>query len=187
VAIPGGEDVLDAPLRERLGETVWSPPVDLGGGVGSSLPRTILVTSVIVTAALILLAGLFWLRADPLAWTLAVGGLTVGLRRLGLRPGPVPQAVDLSGVTPTGRIYIRWCLWLKRLGLGTLASHTPYERAAAFSDVLPALGAEGWLIARAYTAERFGGRPAELSAVRAAWSRIHRRLWQLWVTGAAKS
>jgi len=112
--------------------------------------------------------------------------VTTSLRRLGLRPAPIGQVVELRGLTPTGRIYIRWCLWLKRLGLGTLTSHTPFERAEAFSKVLPSLGGEGWLIAQAYTAERFGDRPADLPGVRAAWKRIHRRLWRLWVTGAPK-
>ncbi len=188
VAPPEGESVLREPLRERLGETAWMPVADLETPiVDSAIGRRAFVAALLVAAALLLLGGAFWLRADPLTWTLAVGGVTTGLRRLGLRPAPIGQVVELRGLTPTGRIYIRWCLWLKRLGLGTLTSHTPFERADAFSKVLPSLGGEGWLIAQAYTAERFGDRPADLHDVRAAWKRIHRRLWRLWVTGAPKA
>jgi transglutaminase-like putative cysteine protease len=186
-ALPGSNSVLREPLRERLGETVWTPLTPLGAPiVDSSIGRRAFLAALLIAAVLLLLGGALWLRADPLAWTLAVGGVTTGLRRLGLRPAPIGQAVELRGLTPTGRIYVRWCLWLKRLGLGTMTSHTPYERAEAFSKVLPSLGGDGWLIAQAYTAERFGNLPADVHGVRTAWKRIHRRLWRLWVTGAPK-
>jgi transglutaminase-like putative cysteine protease len=187
VAIPGGGDVLLEPLRERLGETVWATPAEVVEAVDAGVTRRVLGLALAGAAVVALIAGTLWLRADPLAWTVAVGGLAAGLRRLGLRSAPSQAPLELRGLTPTGRIYLRWCLWLKRLGLGTLASHTPYERAAAFADVLPEFGAEGWHIARSYTAERFGGRPADVRAVRAAWRRIRRQLWQLWIMGATKA
>lgn len=121
-----------------------------------------------------------WLWADPYSKAVVLSSLATRLRRLGLEPPGALGRTRLQAETTAGQFYLRWSLWLGRLGLPLVSAQTPYERADLFSAKLPAGRDAAWTIVEQYSGERFGGLPADEIAVRRAWNDLRLSLWLAW-------
>jgi hypothetical protein len=121
------------------------------------------------------------LAADPYLQAVLVAAVARRVRRPAAQM-PRRQAPPLfAAATPTAQTYLRWNLWLARLRLDLQPAQTPFERAAAFSDLMPEGREAAWAIAEAYAAERFGGRAPDGAAVRQAWRFLYPRVWLAWL------
>ncbi|MEW6568541.1 MAG: DUF4129 domain-containing protein [Chloroflexota bacterium] len=100
----------------------------------------------------------------------AAHGASAGVRA----PAGVPA-------TSTGQAYLRWSLWLGRLGLPQAAAQTPFERADLFAAALLTGEQAAWTIVEQYARERFGGRAADEPAVQEAGHALQPRLWWAWL------
>jgi len=99
-------------------------------------------------------------------------------RRIGRRmPARVEEwsAPPLSEAATTFR---RLAPWPARLGIRLEADATPNERARAVAERVPARHEAVAIIADAYTAERYGGRPPLKGEARRAWRSLRPRLYR---------
>jgi len=124
-----------------------------------------------------------WLRADPLAWTQAVRGVSRGMRRVGLNPPERLARLAPEDLTPAAEIYRRWSRWLARLGVRPSPAMTAHERAGLFAARHPELGAAGWSLVEAYAAERYGSQPADDRGLRRLWHWLEVQILMRWITG----
>ncbi len=137
-----------------------------------------------VAAGALLAAGLIWLRLDPVARLTTLGAMSRSMSRLGLRPPPRLARYDPTPLTPIGKVYWRWSQGLERLGLESDSTHTPFERARKFAHAYPLEAERGWVIARAYAAERYGGLTQDPAPVLDAWTVLRPWMALLWIEKA---
>lgn len=121
-----------------------------------------------------------WLWLDPYAKAVVFGSFSERLHRIGLEPPEAFWGVSRPPATHTARLYIRWTLWLARLGVPITPAQTPFERAQALAVRMPAAREAAWALVTAYAGERFGGRPPDEAAVRDAWRSLRSQFWAAW-------
>jgi transglutaminase-like putative cysteine protease len=143
--------------------------------------RRSVLRRLIIALLFVAIVIVIWLRVDPTSWATTRMLLARGLRRFGIEPPSVllPHAAD--DLTPVGKIYSRWTIWLGRLGSPLEASQTPYERARAFATILPDGAEPGWRIVEAYVKERFGRLSVQVDTVRQDWRKLRPQLLFAWL------
>jgi hypothetical protein len=105
------------------------------------------------------------------------------MRRLGLNPPERLARLAPEDLTPAAEIYRRWSRWLTRLGVRPSPAMTAHERAGLFAARHPDLGAAGWSLVEAYTAERYGSEPADDRGLRRLWHGLEVQILMRWITG----
>lgn len=138
----------------------------------------------LLAAALLAVAGLTWLRLDPVARYTALGAVSQSLARVGMRPPPRLARYARGPESEVARTYWRWVDGLDRLGIPITADQTPFERGRAFARAYPLEADRGWAIAQAYAAERFGERHPDPAPVREAWRALGPWMLRLWLEKA---
>jgi transglutaminase-like putative cysteine protease len=138
----------------------------------------------ILVGAGLLLAGMLWWRLDPVARLGTRAIVSRSLSRMGVRPPARWAGYDLAPLTPVARVYWRWSAGLQRIGLPIHPSQTPFERGRAFADEYPLEAETGWVIARAYAAERYGGIAPDPAPVIEAWRNLGPWMTLLWIERA---
>jgi transglutaminase-like putative cysteine protease len=180
--LPMGSESEEDRMR-RLNEFEFSDdfPLDEGEGfpiqssnVGLLIILIVIITGIIVSVAL-------WIFFDPLSRVTAIGRIVVGLQKIGVKPPPQLIEISLQDLTSIGKVYARWCIWLRRLDVALSPSQTPNERAELFSRIYPEVADSGWNIVNAYTEERFGGSSAKVQEVYAVWHDLRSFLWLEWI------
>ncbi len=124
-----------------------------------------------------------WLRANwPLLVTLAV--LVIGLIAAALlihwRRQVFYQRPELLV-----RLFETLGRWATRLRIPWLASQTPHERAAAFSQALPEARPTVNQLTGLFVAERYGRQPPTpeaLASLIAGWERLEPTFWKRWLS-----
>ncbi len=161
--------------RDTLGDLL--PPEDLAGPVVTSasgqfiawlqtLPWPAIGLSAFSLALVALLLGVFSLRVGVVGWE-SFGRLGAwALQRTG-------RALP-SGV---GLVYMQFERAARWLGISSSGATTPNERAAAFSQALPASGAGVAALTHEYVTEQYSPRPADPATAQHAWHGIR---WQVW-------
>ena len=124
---------------------------------------------------------LLWFWIDPVSRVTTVGRVIGGMKRVGIQPPTVLQQVYQFELTPTGKTYSRWSVWLRRLGFSLNLFQTPNERAEAFGSSLPLAANLGWKIVDTYVGERFGGENVEVDELKVTWREIRPFLWIEWI------
>jgi transglutaminase-like putative cysteine protease len=124
---------------------------------------------------------LFWFWIDPVSRVTTLGRVVSGMKRVGIQPPQVWQQVYYYDMSPAGKLYSRWSVWLKRLGLSLNFVQTPNERAEAFGSAFPLVASLGWKIVDSYVGERFGGESVEGDELKETWKEIRPFLWIEWL------
>ncbi len=122
-----------------------------------------------------------WLYVDPLSRVTTVGRIVQGLQKIGVKPPPELVEISMQDFTSIGKIYARWCIWLRRLGMELSPTQTPNERAELFGGRYPEAAESGWKIVNAYAHERFGGYSSEEALVHTIWRDLRPFLWLEWL------
>lgn len=164
------EDMLEEGLDEAAGAI---PDVPTNYGIRTTW------TFLAGLAAVLVLTGL-WMRLDPLARIAFAGVISGGLKRVGVQPPLQLERMGEMALTTTGLIYARWSKWMRRLGIELHASQTPFERAQLYEQRYPAAAESGWVIARAYAGERYGGFLSDIWEIRQSWRDLQLQLWKDW-------
>ena len=176
--VPGLEDDM-RDLRRMLGGEI-DDEVEAGPEIPvarrSPLPW-------LVAAALLLAAGVTWLRLDPVARYAAGTLVTRTMTRAGARTPARLAHYDRGPMSEVAQVYWRWVEGLGRIGIPVSADQTPFERGRAFAREYPLEAERGWTIALAYAAERFGGKPSDPTAVQEAWRALGPWMLLLWLEG----
>jgi transglutaminase-like putative cysteine protease len=158
---------------------------EITGNAGNMASKQIGVQSILLIAlgviAALFAAAFLWMRIDPFARMTAAGAILTGFHKVGIKPPPSLQRIKSGQFTPAEEIYVRWNHWLMRLGIPWAPWQTPYERAAAFAEVMPDSSQAGWAIVKAYTGERYGNIQADRITVRQTWKNLRRSLLQAWI------
>jgi transglutaminase-like putative cysteine protease len=180
--IPTGPE-FDEGAADRLNEF---EPIDgftldqdeglLFGGMKSYL--LLLILGVLI-AIVVLIA--LWLFLDPISRVTAIGRVVDGLQKIGVKPPPQLVEMRMQDLSSIGKIYARWCIWLRRLDVGLSPTQTPNERAELFSEIYPEAADRSWNIVNAYTEERFGGYSSKVQEVYALWHDLRSFLWLEWI------
>jgi transglutaminase-like putative cysteine protease len=136
---------------------------------------------VLFSLALIAIIIFAWFRFDPVSRLIAMKTVMGGIERIGIQPPEMFQQVYQYDLTPIGRIYSRWSVWLSRLGISLNLAQTPFERALNFGSRYPDASPSGWHIAKAYVEERFGHGPSEDVELKETWSELRPYLWIEWI------
>jgi transglutaminase-like putative cysteine protease len=140
-----------------------------------------LITWLIFIVLLVAIVIFSWFRFDPVSWVSALATVAIGMQRIGIQPPHVLQQIFNYDLTPTGKIYSRWSVWLRRLGIPMNFFQTPNERAMAFGEQYPPASTLGWKIVDSYVQERFGGVSLEHDAVKETWHDLRPYLWIEWI------
>ena len=140
-----------------------------------------LITWILFIILLVAIIIFSWFRFDPVSRASALATVAIGMQRIGIKPPLVLQQIFNYDPTPTGKIYSRWSVWLRRLGIPMNFFQTPNERAMAFGEHYPAASTLGWKIADSYVQERFGGVSLEHDAVKETWHDLRLYLWIEWI------
>lgn len=135
-------------------------------------------------AALLLAAGVMWIRIDPVARYAAGTLVTRSLARAGVRTPARLAHYDRGPMSEIAQIYWRWVEGLGRIGMPVSADQTPFERGRAFAHEYPLEAERGWTIAQAYAAERFGGKTSDPAPVQEAWRALAPWMVLLWLEKA---
>jgi hypothetical protein len=181
--LPGGVDGGVVSRLERLPEEELAG--GFGGTVGGALAPTTSWAWVLYLPVFALLAYLI-LRLEPATRAAAEATLVWGLRRAGLRASRMRAGRPSDRRMVTASSYRAWGVWMRRLGLPVEPWRPPYERATAFAAAVPPAAIGGWAIARAYSAERFGGIAPDGQALWRGWWRMWPHLWFAWARRALR-
>ncbi len=158
-----------------------------GGAPGSgrlSLGQRVGLGAGVIFLALLALGGAWWvleyggLSANP--GKTVLGAAARRLQRAGVRLPPVLARFAVAGVaglTAARLAYARLVRALRWLGLGSRASSTPFERAAALERALPEGRAPAFAIAEEYVRETYGNQPGDEAITQAAWSALRLGVW----------
>jgi transglutaminase-like putative cysteine protease len=181
--IPGPNQAPELDEADILPEDIeLADPADQ---VGFGLLGQIDLGSVVLWFVLILLAMvaivLFWFWLDPVSRVTTLGRVVGGMKRVGIQPPQVWQQVYHFDLSPAGKLYSRWSVWLRRLGLSLNLFQTPNERAEAFGSAFPLVATLGWKIVDTYVGERFGGESVEKDELKETWGEIRPFLWIEWL------
>jgi hypothetical protein len=163
------------PLGGQLEDDQSAPPDQPEADRGGRLIWLGLITTILaILAALI--------RTNSRLWARVSSVLVRGLLRVGVRPPKFLENAQRSSVqSMASQIYAAWTMWLDRLGPRLTSDQTPFERAAMFADRFPACQDEGWIIADAYAAERYGNITADPRPLRRVWRELLPRMRRAWV------
>jgi len=180
--LAGDFDVPDTP--DQSGERGFPPVEDTAGeGAGWFGASGISGVAMALAGIGLVFAGFFvWLWLDPYAKAVVYGSLSERLRRIGIEPPDAIRGIARPPATTTARLYLRWTLWLARLGIPITPAQTPFERAQALTARIPDAREASWSLVTAYAGERFGGRHPDEAAVRVAWRSLRSQLRAAWAT-----
>ena len=140
-----------------------------------------LITWLIFIVLLVAIVIFSWFRFDPVSRVSALATVAIGMQRIGIQPPQVLQQIFNYDLTPIGKIYSRWSVWLRRLGIPMNLFQTPNERAMAFGEQYPPASTLGWKIVDSYVQERFGGASLEHDVVKETWHDLRLYLWIEWI------
>jgi transglutaminase-like putative cysteine protease len=130
------------------------------------IPWQALLIGAAATLFSAVLLGLLSIRAGVIGWeNLGRPGRWL-MRRRGML---VPSAIGL--------IYLQLERAARWLGLPSSESVTPYERAAAFGQMLPETRPAVDTITDEYVAERYSPRPADAEVAQRAWRGVRFKIW----------
>ncbi|NIM95458.1 MAG: DUF4129 domain-containing protein [Anaerolineales bacterium] len=166
------EDLTEDLLQDLESIDVPEQPVEFNGNL---VLYSIVILLVVVVGSVAL-----WMYLDPISRTMTLGRIAYGLQRVGVKPSPRLIPFDYQNLTPTGKVYARWNIWLKRLNLSLAPAQTPHERAELFESAYPSAASAGWTIVEAYEDERFGGIQGDEVKVRTVWQQLRPYLWFEW-------
>jgi transglutaminase-like putative cysteine protease len=141
----------------------------------------VLITWLFFIVMLVVIFIFLWFRFDPVSSVSALATVAIGMQRIGIKPPLVFQQIHKYDLTSTGKIYSRWSVWLRRLGISMNFFQTPYERAMAFGEQHPPASTLGWKIVDSYVRERFGGVSLEDDSLNETWSELRPYLWIEWI------
>lgn len=140
-----------------------------------------LITWLLFIVLLLAIIIFSWFRFDPVSRVSALAIVAIGMQRMGIQPPLVFQQTFNYDLTPIGKIYSRWSVWLRRLGISMNFFQTPNERAMAFGEQYPPASTLGWKIVDSYVQERFGGVNLEHDALKSTWRELRHYLWIEWI------
>jgi transglutaminase-like putative cysteine protease len=143
--------------------------------------RQTVLRRLLIAFTFVVIVIIIWLRVDPTSWATTRMFLARSLRGIGIEPPSLLLSHAADDLTPVGKIYSRWTIWLGRLGSPLEASQTPYERARAFATLLPDGAETGWRIVEAYVEERFGRLSVGVDTVRQDWRKLRPQLLFAWL------
>jgi transglutaminase-like putative cysteine protease len=163
----------DADLLDLLAkdEFALAEQVDVGSILSWVLFSLVLITIVVFA----------WFRFDPVSRVIAIKAVMGGIERIGIRPPEMFQPVYQYDLTPIGRVYSRWSVWIGRLGVSLNLAQTPYERATTFGSKYPAASKSGWHIVKSYVQERFSSDQSEADELKDIWRELRPYLWIEWM------
>ena len=162
-------------LRDNLDSLI--PPEDLADPVTAvstnaflawlqNLPWTAIGLSTLSLALVALLLGVFSLRVGVVGWE-SFGRLGAWVLQ---RSGQVlPSGVAL--------VYMQFERAARWLGISSSHAVTPHERAAAFTQALPASAPGVDTLTHEYVTEQYSPRPANPATAQRAWHGVR---WQVW-------
>jgi transglutaminase-like putative cysteine protease len=179
--VPGLEEEL-RDLRRLLGGEI-DDALEAGPEIPVARPSPM---PWLVAASLLLLAGLTWLRLDPVARHAAGTFVTRSLTHVGVHPPARWARYERGPMSEVARVYWRWVEGLGRIGIPVSADQTPFERGRAFARQYPLEAERGWTIAQAYAAERFGGVACDAAPVQEAWRALGPWMLLLWLEKAPR-
>ncbi len=175
----GGQGGAETP-EDRLRDTLQldePAPTGAGAGSGSLGPLAWLLAVLLPMAA----GALWWFLQDLRARERFAGWALKGFGALGIEPPRVIVYWSHAAKSPAAGFYVAWSTWMACLGLPLTRAQTPSERLALFCEVLPAAAAPARELVAAYEAERFGGRSAEGTHMRATWRALRPLLLRAWL------
>ncbi|MCJ7513727.1 MAG: transglutaminase domain-containing protein, partial [Anaerolineales bacterium] len=173
----------EAGLEQSMGgEEDLAEEAALPGGV-PGLGGLRLALAVLTAAGGIALLLAAWLRADPVAWTLAVRGVSRGLRRVGVKAPDRLARLAPEDLTLSAVIYRRWSGWLPRLGLHPSPATTAHERAGQLAARHPALEEASRSLVEAYAGERYGAAAVDAKSLRRLWRGLELQMLLSWISG----
>ncbi len=141
-------------------------PTTFMGNLLARLPWQAIAIGLAATLAGLVVLGLLSIRLGIIGWeNLGRPGRWV-LRRRGQ---VVPSAIGL--------IYLQLERAARWLGLSTSSSVTPFERAAAFAQLLPETRPAVETITGEYVAERYSPHPADAGLAQRAWRGVRFKIW----------
>ena len=154
-------------------------PLDEGMPLQSSGNGVLLILLAILIGIIFSVA--LWMFIDPLTRITAIGRVVDGLQKIGVKPPPQLIELSFQDLTSIGKVYARWCIWLRRLDIALAPAQTPNERAELFGSTFPEAADHGWNIVNAYTEERFGGSSSRVQEVSDVWRDLRSFLWLEWI------
>jgi hypothetical protein len=140
---------------------------------------TVVLWFVLILVSLVAII-IIWFWIDPVSRVTTLSRVVGGMKRVGIKPPLVWQQVYHYDLTPAGKLYSRWSVWLRRLGLSLNLFQTPGERAEEFGSTFPLAATLGWKIVDTYVGERFGGESVEKDELKETWREIRPILWVEW-------
>ena len=160
------KDKLNRAEQNAQNAATPTPPGTFLGNLIARIPlQAVAIGAGTVLAALVVL-GLLSIRMGVFGWeNLGRPGRWV-LRRRGLL---VPSAIGL--------VYLQLERAARWLGISSSNSVTPFERAAAFTQLLPDTGPAVNTITNEYVAERYSPRAADASLAEQAWHGVRFQIW----------
>ena len=163
------------PLGGQLEDDQSAPPDQLEPDRGGRLLWLGLITTILGILVTLI-------RTDTRLWARVSSVLVRGLLRVGVRPPKFLESAQRPSVQSTaGQLHAAGTIWLDRLGPRLTSDQTPFERAALFADRFPACQDEGWKIADAYAAERYGNITADARPLRQVWRGLLPRMRRTWL------
>ena len=182
LSVPPGPE-FDEGFPGRLSEFESFDDLPLDPGEVSPLQSINSGLLLILLAALIviILSFALWMFVDPLSRIAAIGRIVDGLQKIGVEPPPQLVELSFQDLTSIGKVYARWCVWLRRLNIRLSPTQTPNERAELFGGIYPEAADFSWHIVNAYTEERFGGHSSNVQEVNDAWRDLRSFLWLEWI------
>jgi len=166
------DDTLSNKDRENRSEqqaaaqdTTQAPGTFLGNLL-ARIPWQMVAISIGVLAASLVILGLLFIRLG-----------VVGLESLG-RPGKwLLRRRGLGVPSAIGLVYLQLERAARWLGVPSGGSVTPFERAAAFTLLLPDTRPAVDTITHEYVAERYSPRPADAGLAERAWHGVRFQIW----------
>ncbi|OGO18983.1 MAG: hypothetical protein A2Z14_14925 [Chloroflexi bacterium RBG_16_48_8] len=177
------EPSLDEDITSRFNESEFFEdfPIDEreGSFLGSANSRLFFIFLAILVGITGSVA--LWMYIDPLSRVATIGRVVDGLQKIGVKPPPKLVEISLQDLTSIGKVYARWCIWLRRLDIALSPTQTPNERAELFGGMYPEAADSGWKIVNAYAEERFGGYSSKEEEVHTVWRGVRSFLWLEWL------
>jgi transglutaminase-like putative cysteine protease len=178
---PGPEFDEEFPGRLDELEAYDDFPLDPGEEYPVQSINSGLLFIILVLLIVIIISFVLWMIVDPLSRVAAIGRIVDGLQKIGVEPPPQLVKLSFQDLTSIGKVYARWCVWLRRLNIRLSPTQTPNERAELFGGIYPEAADFGWNIVNAYTEERFGSYSSNVQEVYAVWRDLRVFLWLEWI------
>jgi len=177
------EPALDEDITDRLSEFDNLDGLSIGEGNEFllALAKSRVLFIILVILMVILVSMVLWMYLDPLSRLATIARVVDGLQKIGVKPPPRWVEISLQDLTSIGKVYARWCIWLRRLGIQLSPAQTPNERAELFEEVYPEAAESGWKIVNGYAEERFGGSASKEEEVSSVLRKMRSFFWVEWL------